>query len=91
MSAEISLTVVERFKEKGDMMATKLVDMTSEEFLQIVEEIVEQKLRELLDDPDRGQEIQETLKQRLVQQKAAVANGERGTALRDVLAQLNLG
>jgi len=72
-------------------MATKLADMTREEFSEIVEEIVERKLMDLLDDPDSGQEIQETLTQRLVQQKAAVANGERGTALSDVLAQLNLG
>ena len=72
-------------------MATKLADMTREEFSEIVEEIVERKLMDLLDDPDRDQEIQETLKRRLIQQQSAVANGERGTSLNDVLAQLNLG
>jgi len=40
--------------------------------------VVEQKLVELLGDPDEGLELKASLRKRLIRQKKAVAMGERG-------------
>ena len=52
---------------------------------------VEQKLLEILGDPDEGLEIRERVRDRLLRQKEAVAAGERGQLLEDVVQQLGLG
>jgi hypothetical protein len=52
---------------------------------------VEQKLLEILGDPDEGLEIRERVRGRLLRQKEAVAAGERGQLLEDVVQQLGLG
>ena len=68
-------------------MATKIGELTREELLHLVEEIVERKLLEILGDPDSGLELQEALRDRLGLQQAAVADGDRGSSLEDVLRQ----
>jgi hypothetical protein len=64
--------------------------MTKKEFAQILSTVVEQKLVELYGDPDEGLAIKEHLRKRLIRQKKAVAKGERGIALADVVKQLGL-
>jgi hypothetical protein len=68
--------------------------MTKEEFKKmigiLVEAAVEQKLIEILGDPDEGLEIRETVRDRLLRQKQAVAAGERGLPFEDVMQQLGL-
>jgi hypothetical protein len=43
--------------------------------------IVEQKLQELLGDPDEGLELREAVAARLQEQRRAVAAGERGISI----------
>ena len=58
-------------------MAT-VAQMTKGELREIIEAIIEEKLLELIGDPDEGLSIRESLQKRLQRQKKAVANGERG-------------
>jgi hypothetical protein len=55
-----------------------------------VEHTVDQRLRELLGDPDEGLEIREELVQRLRDQQKRVAAGERGRSMKDVFGELGV-
>lgn len=72
------------------MPSTTIAQMTKKEFAQILSTVVEQKLVELYGDPDEGLAIKVHLRKRLIRQKKAVAKGERGIALADVVKQLGL-
>jgi hypothetical protein len=69
--------------------------MTREELKEIigaaVEAAVEQKLVEILGDPDEGLEIRDAVRDRLLHQRRAVAAGEQGLPFEDVVRQLGLG
>lgn len=56
-----------------------------------VETAIEQKLLELLGDPDEGLPIRKSVRDRLLRQKQAVAAGERGKPLEDVVEPLIRG
>jgi len=71
------------------MMAT-VAEMTKEELREIIEITIEQKLLELLGDPDEGLPIREAVRERLLRQKQAVASGERGEPFEDVVRRLGL-
>lgn len=75
-------------------MTNTVGQMTQEEFRRmigtVVEAAVEQKLLEILGDPDEGLEIREAIRDRLLRQKEAIAAGERGLPLEDVIQQLGL-
>jgi hypothetical protein len=71
-------------------MTTKVAQMTSDELKEMIGTVVEQKLIELFGDPDEGLVMTKTLRQRLLRQKKAVAKGERGELLEDVIARLGL-
>ena len=72
-------------------MATNMVaQMTKEEFMEMMGTLIEQKLLELLGDPDEGLEIRKSVRDRLLRQRAAVEAGERGESLDDVVRQLGL-
>ena len=75
-------------------MAETVGQMTTEEFKKmigaVVEATVEQKLIEILGDPDEGLEIRDAIRDRLLRQRQAVAAGERGQSLEDVMQQLGL-
>ena len=71
-------------------MAKILAEMTADELKQLVGLAVEQKLIELLGDPDEGVVLRESLRKRLLRQKRAVAKGERGELLEDVVRRLKL-
>lgn len=63
--------------------------MTVEELREVIGAVVEEKLRALFADED-DLELIEEIKARLVRQKVAVENGERGDAFEDVTARLGL-
>jgi len=66
-------------------MAVTVAQMTREELKEIIEASIEHKLLEILGDPDEGLEIRESVRERLLRQKQAVAAGERGQLLEDVV------
>ena len=75
-------------------MTETVGQMTKEEFIEligaVIEATVEQKLIEILGDPDEELEIREAVRDRLLRQRQAVAAGEQGLPLEDVVRQLGL-
>ena len=71
-------------------MARTVADMTAEELRELVGSAVEQKLFQLLGDPDAGLILRESVRKRLLRQKRAVASGERGESLEAVTRRLKL-
>ena len=71
-------------------MAKTVANMTTEELLQLISSTVEEKLVELLGDPDAGLEISDDVRRRLLQQKRAVEQGERGESLESVASGMKL-
>jgi hypothetical protein len=71
-------------------MATKVAQMTKDELQQMIETTIEQKLLELLGDPDEGLSLRKVLYDRLLRQKKAVAAGERGETFNNVVRRLGL-
>ncbi|MGQ9489119.1 MAG: hypothetical protein ACUVS6_00025 [Anaerolineae bacterium] len=77
-------------------MTTTVAQMTKSELREVIESVVEQKLLdeqkllELLGDPDEGLPIRKSVRDRLLRQKQAVAAGERGEPLEDVVRRLGL-
>ncbi len=71
-------------------MATNIAKMTTDELSMFIESIVERKLLEMIGDPDNDFKLKESVRNRLLQQKKAVAKGERGESFNDVVKQLEL-
>lgn len=71
-------------------MARIVAEMTADELKRLVGLAVEEKLIELLGDPDEGMVLRESLRKRLLRQKRAVAKGERGELLEDLIRRLKL-
>ena len=71
-------------------MARIVAEMTAGKLKRLVGLAVEEKLIELLGDPDEGMVLRESLRKRLLRQKRAVAKGERGELLEDVVRRLKL-
>jgi hypothetical protein len=71
-------------------MAGKVAQMTAKELQKIIGTVVEEKLLELLGDPDRGLKIKKSLRNKLLRQKKSVALGERGEKLEEVAKRLNI-
>ncbi|OFV94620.1 MAG: hypothetical protein A3H28_00475 [Acidobacteria bacterium RIFCSPLOWO2_02_FULL_61_28] len=69
-------------------MARTVAEMTGEELRELVGAAVEQKLVELLGDPDAGFVLRENVRKRLLRQKRAVAKGERGELLDTAIRRL---
>ena len=63
------------------MDTMNLKDLTIEELQDYIQEIVEEKLKELLGDPDWGIELREETKKRLQHSVEAVQKGEKGRSL----------
>jgi hypothetical protein len=72
-------------------MSITIAQMTKAEFKELLEDIIEQKLIELLGDPDEGLPIRNSVRERLLRQKQAVAMGERGEPFEEVVRRLGLG
>ncbi len=68
----------------------KVKDLTMEELKDYINEVVEEKLVELLGDPDWGLELKDEVKERLRQSLEAVRRGEKGVGLMDVTRKLDI-
>jgi hypothetical protein len=71
-------------------MAKTIADMTATELRQLVSSVVEEKLVQLLGDPDDGLALRENVRKRLLRQRKAVTKGERGESLEAVARRLKL-
>ncbi len=71
-------------------MEKTVAEMTGEELRELVGAAVEQKIVELLGNPDAGLVLRENVRQRLLRQRQAVAKGERGQPLETVIRCLKL-
>jgi hypothetical protein len=71
-------------------MAATVAKMTTTELQEMIGAVVEEKLLELLGDPDKGLEIKKSLRNRLLRQKKQVARGERGEKLEDVVKRMGM-
>lgn len=71
-------------------MAETIANMTKKEFTRILSDVVEQKMIEILGDPDEGFVLKENVRKRLLRQKKAVAKGERGDDFETVVKHLSL-
>ncbi len=69
-------------------MAATVARMTKHELKEIIESTVEQKLLELLGDPDEGLVLRKTVKDRLLRQRKAVASGQRDESLAVIVKRL---
>jgi hypothetical protein len=72
-------------------MNDSVAQMSKAEFRELIETVVEQKLLELLGDPDEGLELRKAVRTRLERQRQTVADGERGRPLDEVASDLGLG
>lgn len=72
-------------------MAANVGQLSTDELKEIIGSVVEQKLKELLGDPDEGLEMRTEVQSRLLRQKKAVAEGERGEELEKVAKRLRIG
>jgi hypothetical protein len=88
LAASNSDSSTSKFTE-SDMAAT-VAQMTKGELREMIEAIIEQKLLELLGDPDEGLPIRKLMRDRLLRQKQAVAEGEQGEPFEDVVRRLGL-
>ena len=71
-------------------MTTTVANMSKEELREMIESSVEEKLLELLGDPDQGLELRQSVRDRLLRQQKLVASGERGRSFDDVAKNLGL-
>lgn len=67
------------------MAATTVAEMSKDELREMIETLIEQKLVEILGDPDEGLEIREAVRDRLLRQKKAIIAGERGQPFEEVV------
>ena len=72
-------------------MAANVGQLSTDELREIIGSVVEQKLKEMLGDPDEGFELRAEVQNRLLRQKKTVANGERGEELDEVAKRLGIG
>ena len=71
-------------------MSITVGQMSKDELREMIETSIEQKLLEMLGDPDEGWEIRKSVCVRLLRQKKAIGEGERGQSLEDAVRQLGL-
>ena len=71
-------------------MTTTVGQMSKEELKEMIEAAIEQKLLEMLGDPDEGLEVRKSVRERLLRQRQAVIAGDRGEPFENVLQQLGL-
>jgi hypothetical protein len=88
LAASNSDSSTSKFTESN--IAAIVAQMTKGELREMIEAIIEQKLLELLGDPDEGLPIRKLMRDRLLRQKQAVAEGEQGEPFEDVVRRLSL-
>ena len=68
----------------------KVKELSVEQLIALIQEAVEEKLQEILGDPDQGMELKEDIKERLKQSLSAVERGERGIPISQVVKETGL-
>ncbi len=68
----------------------KVKDLSVEQLRALVQEAVEEKLEEMLGDPDIGLELREEVKKRLHSSLDAMQSGERGMTVEQVASEAGL-
>ena len=68
----------------------KIKELTVEEFKDLVQDAIEEKLQELIGDPDTGLEVREEIKERLRNSLAARQRGEKGIPIDEVARRAGL-
>ncbi|MBC8511366.1 MAG: hypothetical protein H8D32_00100 [Dehalococcoidia bacterium] len=68
----------------------KVSEMSIEELKDLVAAVVEQKLAEILGDPDWGMELKEEVKERLRVTSKAEAEGRRGIPAAEVARKIGI-
>jgi signal recognition particle GTPase len=71
-------------------MATKVKELTLEQLKVLVEEVVQEKLEQMLGDPDKGLEVKPELLRELKASLAATRRGKRGTPLEQLASEIGL-
>jgi hypothetical protein len=72
-------------------MTKTFAEMTAEDLRTIVGEAVEEKLVEMLGDPDEGPALREDVRTRLRKQRERLEAGDRGLEFEEVSRRLGLG
>ncbi|MBA7604496.1 MAG: hypothetical protein GH143_10910 [Calditrichaeota bacterium] len=72
------------------MATTTVAEMSEDELREMIEALIEQKLLEILGDPDEGLEVRKSVRERLLRQKEAVAAGDRGQPFEEVVQQTGM-
>ena len=67
------------------MATTTVAEMSQDELRNMIEQVIEQKLLEILGDADERLEIRQSVREQLLRQKEAVAAGERGRPFEEVV------
>ena len=70
------------------MAGTTVAEMTKHELRDMISSLIEEKMLEIIGDPDEGLPLRRSLRERLLLQKEEVAGGERGEPLNDVIQRL---
>ena len=68
----------------------KIKELTVEEFKDLVQEAVQEKLEEIIGDPDAGLELREEVKERLRNSLAAGQRGEKRIPVDEVAKRAGL-
>lgn len=72
-------------------MSSTTLDITSEELTAMVKSIVDERIIELIGDPEDKYELKDDIKARLLIQRKEVERGDRGVLLDEVIKSLELG
>ncbi len=68
----------------------KVKELTVEQLLALIQEAVDERLREILGDPDQGLELKGDVKDRLKHSLSAMEAGEKSIPLGQVARELGL-
>ena len=68
----------------------KVGDMTVKQLKELIHEAVEEKLEQILGDPDWGLELREDVRERLRRSLEGVEKGEKGIRGQEVASRLGL-
>jgi hypothetical protein len=68
-------------------MSGSIAKLSFKDLKKVVEEVVEKKLLELFGDPDQSRVMRTSVRRRLAKQLQAVAAGERGRSLEQVIQE----
>ena len=68
----------------------KVKELSVEQLKDLIQEAVEEKLQEILGDPDQGLEVKEDVKERLKHSLATLERGEEGIPIGQVAKEIGV-